>query len=114
MNFAVLADHLLKLKESEKKDKCRDFVRELKKTVEHESNIYTNHNWFSWYSHQRIIKETVVLGNNRTRGDHANYDIIEIGQNTEKSSGDLSRLTVTQTPGKGYQLTLMKKKTLKE
>ena len=31
MNFAVLADHRVKLKESEKKDKYLDLARELKK-----------------------------------------------------------------------------------
>ena len=29
-------------------------------------------------------------GNKRTRGDHPNYYIIENGQNTEKSPGDLA------------------------
>ena len=29
--------------------------------------------------------------------------IIEIGQNTEKSSGDMRRLAVTQTPVKDHQ-----------
>ena len=38
---------------------------------------------------------------------------IENGQNIEKSPGDLTRLTVTQTPVKNDQLTLMWK-TLKE
>ena len=36
-----------------------------------------------------------------------NYNIIENGQNTEKSPGDLRRLAVTQTPVKNHQLTLM-------
>ena len=40
-------------------------------------------------------------------GDHPNYYIIENGQNTEKSPGDLGRLAVTQTPVKGHQLRLM-------
>ena len=31
-------------------------------------------------------------------GDHPNDSIIENGQNTEKSPGDLRRLAVTQTP----------------
>ena len=31
----------------------------------------------------------------RTSGDHPNNYIIEIGQNTEKSPGDLRRLAVT-------------------
>ena len=34
---------------------------------------------------------------------HRNYCIIEIGQNTEKSPGDLRRLAVTQTPVKDHQ-----------
>ena len=46
------------------------------------------------------------LGGWRTSGDHTNY-IIENGQNTEKSAGDLRRLAVTQTPVKDHQLTLM-------
>ena len=40
-------------------------------------------------------------------GDHPNDSIIEDGQNTEKSPGDLRRLAVTQTPMKNHQLTLM-------
>ena len=34
--FAVPADHRIKLKECEKRDKYLDLARELKKTVEHE------------------------------------------------------------------------------
>ena len=45
---------------------------------------------------QRINKGTEGLGNKRTGGDHANYSIIQIGQNTEKSPVDLWRLAVTQ------------------
>ena len=51
------------------------------------------------------------LGNNGMGGDCPNYSIIEIGQNTEKSPGDLRRLAVTQTPVKDHQLMW---KTLKE
>ena len=35
-----------------------------------------------------------------------NYSIVDNGQNTEKSPGDLRRLAVTQTPVKDHQLTL--------
>ena len=42
------------------------------------------------YSHKRI--GTGGLGNKRTRGDHPNDSIIEIGQSTEKSPGDLRNL----------------------
>ena len=66
-----------------------------KKTVEHESDVYTYCNWCSWYSHQRISTRTGGLRNKRTSGDRPS--IIEIGHNTEKSPGDLRRLAVTQT-----------------
>ena len=45
--------------------------------------------------------------------DHLNDSIIENGQNTEKSPGDLRSLAVTQTPVKIYQLSL-RRKTLKD
>ena len=59
-----------------------------------------------------ILKELQDLeagghGSWRTSGDHPNYSIVENGQNTVKSPGDLRRLAVSQTPVKDYQLTLM-------
>ena len=57
------------MKESEKKDKYLDLAWELKKTVEHESDGYTNYNWYSWYSHQRIGIGSGGLGNKRMSGD---------------------------------------------
>ena len=43
--FAVPADHRIKLKESEKKDKYLDLARELKKTMDHVGDYYTNYDW---------------------------------------------------------------------
>ena len=43
----------------------------------------------------------------RTGRDYPNDSIAKNGQNPEKSSGDLRRLAVTQTPVKNHQLTLM-------
>ena len=40
-------------------------------------------------------------------GDHPNYSIVEIDQNTEKSPGDLRRLVVIQTPMRNPRLTLI-------
>ena len=107
MDFAVPADQRVKLREREKKDKYLELTRELQKVMEHESDNYINCDWCFWYCHQRINKGTGGLGNNRTSGSHTNYYIIEIGQNTEKSPGDLRTLTVTQTPVENHQLTLM-------
>ena len=60
-----------------------------------------------------LLKRLEDLENKRMNGDHLNYYVIEISQNTEKSLGDLRRLAVTWTPVKDYQLTMMWK-TLKE
>ena len=51
-------------------------------------------NWYTRYSHQRIGPGTGGLGNKRTGGNHPNYSIINIGQNTKKSLGDLRRLAL--------------------
>ena len=50
VDSAVPVDHRIKLKESEKKDKYLDLARELKKTIEHESDDYTNCDWCFRYS----------------------------------------------------------------
>ena len=46
---------------------------------------------------------TEGLGNKTMSGDHSNYSIIEIGQNTEKSPGELRRPAVTQSPVRNYR-----------
>ena len=74
--------------------------------MEHESDGDMNCNWCSWSSHQKI---GTGLGNKRTSGDHPNYSIVKISQNTEKSTGGLRRFIVTQTPVRNYQLILMGK-----
>ena len=110
VDFAVPADHKVKLKEGEKRDKYLDVVREQKKnkkTMEHEGDSDSSCNWCAWYNPQRIGKETGRLGNKRTSGDQPNYSIIKIGQNTAKSPRDLRRLALTQTPVENHQLTLM-------
>ena len=72
--------------------------------MEHESDVYTNCNWCSWYSHRGIIKGTGGLANKRRYGDHRN-NIIVIGQNA-KSLGDLRKFAVTQTPVESHRLIL--------
>ena len=62
---------------------------------------------------KKIIKGIGGLGIERTSADHQNYYIIENDLNTEKSLGELRRLSVTQPPEKNRLLTLMGK-TLKE
>ena len=52
VDFTIPADHWVKLKESEKKDKHLDLTRE-QKITEHESDSNTNCYWLAQYSHQR-------------------------------------------------------------
>ena len=59
--------------------------------MEHESNGNSN-------CGRCISKGAGRLANKRTSKDHPEYNI-KIGQNTEKSPGDLRRLSVTQTTG---------------
>ena len=49
-DFTVPTDNRVKLKEYKKKDKYLDLPRELKKTMEHEGDDYTNCGWCFWYS----------------------------------------------------------------
>ena len=64
--------------------------------MKYESDGDTDFNWYAQYSHQKIVPGTGGLGNKRMSGDHPNYSITEISQNTKKSPGDLRRLLVTQ------------------
>ena len=77
--------------------------------MEHESDSDANCSLRTWYRKHRIVTDIVGLGIKRTNWHHPNYSIVEIGQNTKKSPGDLRRLTVTQTPVEKHQLTLVRK-----
>ena len=102
MDFAVPADHRVKSKEIEKKDKYLILARELKKPMKHESDGDAFCNQCVRYSYQRIATGTGGLGNKRTNRDNLNYSIIIICKNTEKSPGDLGRLVVSKTLVKDY------------
>ena len=86
------SDHRVKLKESKKRNKYLDLAREHKKTMGHKNDGDTNCNWCARYSHRRIDKGTVGVGNKKTSGDHRNNNMVEIGQNTEKNCGVLLSL----------------------
>ena len=75
--------------------------------MEHESDRCTNCKCCSRYCHQRIATRTEGLKNKTSSGENPNYRIIKIGQNTEKSPGNLKRLADTQIPIRNYQLTLV-------
>ena len=72
----------------------------------HEGNGDINFNWSLRNDPQRLGKGAARLRNQRTSGDHSDYSMVKIGQNTEKSPVDLRRLTISQTPVKEHRLVL--------
>ena len=96
VDFAVPADHRVKVKETEKKDEYLDFARELKKPRNTKVTVIPIVIGV-FGSHQTIDSRTGGLEKKRTSEDHLNCSIIEIGQNTEKSPGDLKRVAVAIT-----------------
>ena len=58
MNFAILQDHRVKIKEILN----RDLARELKKFMEHEGESDTNCNWCTWNSFIRKVEELETRG----------------------------------------------------
>ena len=103
MDFVVTADHRVKLKEGKKRDKFLELAKELKKQWNMKVTVTPS----AIRALSTVTKGTGGLGNKRTSGNHPNYRIIKIGQNTEKSPGDLRRLVVTQTLVRNHQLTLV-------
>ena len=113
VDFSVLSDHRIKLKESEKKDKYLDLARELKKLWNMKVTVIP----IVIAALGTVTKETGTitggLGNKSMNGDHPNYSIAEIGQNIEKSHGDLKRLAVPQTPVGNHRLMLVWKNSIR-
>ena len=100
MNFAVPADHGVKIKENEKRDKY--LARELKKIMEHKGDGDTYYNWCVWNGSKRLVKELEIGGRAET-----NTTTLLTSTKFLKKSLENLRLPVTQTPVKDYQLTLV-------
>ena len=71
--------------------------------MDHKGDGDTSCNWCTWNGYQSFKNGAGRVENQGTNRDHSNYSIIEIGQNTEKTSGNLRRHAVTQTPVKKLQ-----------
>ena len=100
MDFELQSEN----EQNEKIDKYFDFSREVKKRKLH---------------NMRVMAKPIVPGMlgtvskglerawNGWKSDFSEYCIVEIGQNTQKNPKDLKTLTVTQTPVKDHDLTLV-------
>ena len=77
--------------------------------MELEGDDDINWNWLAQYDPQKLGKGVETNWKSEIDWNHPNNSSTKIGQNTEKSSGNLGRLAITQTPVKDHQLTLMRK-----
>ena len=102
IDFAVPADHRIKLKEREKRDKYLDLARGLKKLWNRKVTIIPIVIGAFGAVTKGLLKGSGRFGSWRSSGDHPNNSAIEDGQNTEKSPGDLRRVAVTQSPVKDH------------
>ena len=62
-----------------------DFTRELKKTMEPDSDSDTHCSLCSGNCDQRLGKKIGGIGNQGNNRHHPNHSIVEIGYNTEES-----------------------------
>ena len=99
VDFAVPADHRIKLKECEKKAKYLDLVRELKKL---------------WNMKVTIIPSVIGAFGTVTKGSLKGLDDLEVDGRVETiqttallRTARILRFAVTKIPVKNYQLTLM-------
>ena len=95
MDFAVPADHRIKLKECEKKDKYPDLARELKKMWNKKVTIIPNVICAFDTVTKGLVKDLEIRGRVETI---QNYSFAESSQNTEKSPGDLGDLLLLKLP----------------
>ena len=72
MDFAVSADHLVKLKKSDKRDKYRDLAKELKKTKNMKVTVIPI--LLGWF--ETIGMEIGGLRNKKRSGYHPNNGIV--------------------------------------
>ena len=96
--------------ENQRKRKERQAIRPCQRTekaIKPEGDSDTNLNWCAWNNPQILGKWAWRGGNRGTSRVNPNYSIVKISQNTEKSPGELRRLTVTQV--KDHQRTLVRK-----
>ena len=78
MDVAFLGRPQRKNKRKQKIDKYFDFVRELKKTVEHQGQSNTSYSWCTENGLQDPGEETGRTGNQRENQNHTDYSIAEI------------------------------------
>ena len=92
VDLAVPAKHRVKIKERGKRKRYLDHARELTKRWKIRVTVITMVVKCALNGPHRLGKGTGRFRNQMASGDHPNYIILGIGQNTEKSPGELRDL----------------------
>ena len=79
MDFVILVDHWLKIKENKKMTQVLRPCQRTEKAVEHEGDGDTNGDWSTWNGPQKIGKRTVKFQNQRSNQNYPDNGIVEIG-----------------------------------
>ena len=103
VDFAVPLDNRGKTKENIKRNKILNLSRELNNLWNMKRTLVS----FVICTLGTFPGGTGRVSNQRTSENHPNYSVVYVRQNTEKNPRNLRRLTVGQTPVKGYQLTMV-------
>ena len=108
MDLAVPADHRVKLKESEKRDKYLDLARELKKLWNMKVMVTSTLTGAFGTVNKGLVLELQDL---EIRGRVETIQTTALLRSVRilKSPGDLRKLAVTQTPVESHRLTLVEK-----
>ena len=62
--------------------------------MKHECDGYNSYNWCTWNGFQSLGKDAGKTESKKTSKDYSDYNIVKIGQNTEKNTWkDLLSLT---------------------
>ena len=88
IDFALLVDHRVKIKESENRDKCQDLAWELKRTPEYEGNSDTNFHSCARNSNYMFGKVNRRPRSQRRTQDNPDESIVMNGHNNEKIPTD--------------------------
>ena len=92
---AIPVNHIVKIQENQKKEKYLAKELKKKKLWKMKVAVIPIVSGALGTIFRGLIRG-LELGNLRTNRDHPNYNIVKIGQNTEKGPGDLRKLAVTQ------------------
>ena len=114
MDFAIRADHIVKLKESKKKDKYLHLAREQKKLWNMKVTVLLTVNAALGTVSKGLVQRLEELEIRGRVEPIQTTELLRSARMLRKFLGNLRRLAVTQTPVRNHQFVLMWKNLYQE